>query len=95
MSLRMLSRYSIRFSSTLSRPMPIPIGDKEAQREFEELVRQNMNQTDSEGKHPDAKEALPEEFEGDRNPATGEIGGPKQEPLKHGDWSFSGKVTDF
>ncbi|KAK7684857.1 hypothetical protein QCA50_012106 [Cerrena zonata] len=30
------------------------------------------------------------EFEGDVNPATGERGGPKQDPLKHGnDWSFN------
>lgn len=35
------------------------------------------------------------EFEGDRNPVTGEVGGPKQDPLKHNDWSFNGRVTDF
>ncbi|GEQ68466.1 hypothetical protein JCM33374_g2134 [Metschnikowia sp. JCM 33374] len=35
------------------------------------------------------------EFEGERNPVTGEIGGPKQDPLKHNDWSFNGRVTDF
>lgn len=35
------------------------------------------------------------EFEGDRNPETGEIGGPKQNPLRHNDWSFNGRVTDF
>ncbi|ODV58609.1 Sdh8p, partial [Ascoidea rubescens DSM 1968] len=35
------------------------------------------------------------EFEGDVNPKTGEIGGPKQDPLRHGDWSFNGRVTDF
>lgn len=35
------------------------------------------------------------EFEGDVNPKTGEIGGPKQDPIKHGDWSFNGRVTDF
>lgn len=35
------------------------------------------------------------EFEGDRNPVTGEIGGPKQDPLRHNDWSFNGRVTDF
>ncbi|KAF3933303.1 hypothetical protein ABW19_dt0200563 [Dactylella cylindrospora] len=34
-------------------------------------------------------------FEGDRNPVTGEVGGPKTDPLKYGDWSFNGKVTDF
>ncbi|KAM3499869.1 hypothetical protein MY10362_006903 [Beauveria mimosiformis] len=38
------------------------------------------------------------EFEGDKNPRTGEIGGPKNEPLCWGrerDWSYTGKVTDF
>ncbi|EGW33412.1 uncharacterized protein SPAPADRAFT_137798 [Spathaspora passalidarum NRRL Y-27907] len=36
------------------------------------------------------------EFEGEVNPKTGEIGGPKQDPLKHGDeWSYNGRVIDF
>lgn len=38
------------------------------------------------------------EFEGDKNPRTGEVGGPKNEPLRWGsagDWSYNGKVTDF
>ncbi|CAK7206530.1 hypothetical protein SEUCBS139899_009326 [Sporothrix eucalyptigena] len=40
----------------------------------------------------------PPEFDGDRNPKTGEVGGPKNEPLRwgsSGDWSFNGRVTDF
>ncbi|KAJ9143452.1 hypothetical protein NKR23_g6543 [Pleurostoma richardsiae] len=40
----------------------------------------------------------PPEFEGDKNPKTGEIGGPKNEPLRwgsKGDWSYNGRVTDF
>lgn len=35
------------------------------------------------------------EFEGEINPETGEVGGPKQDPLKHNDWSYNGRVTDF
>lgn len=38
------------------------------------------------------------EFDGDKNPKTGEVGGPKNEPLRWGsagDWSYNGKVTDF
>lgn len=38
------------------------------------------------------------EFEGDTNPKTGEVGGPKNEPLRwggQGDWSYNGRVTDF
>ncbi|EHK18470.1 uncharacterized protein TRIVIDRAFT_216699 [Trichoderma virens Gv29-8] len=40
----------------------------------------------------------PPEFEGDTNPKTGEVGGPKNEPLRwggNGDWSYNGRVTDF
>lgn len=40
----------------------------------------------------------PPEFEGDKNPKTGEVGGPKTEPLRWGsagDWSYNGRVTDF
>ncbi|KAG5990508.1 hypothetical protein E4U43_004265 [Claviceps pusilla] len=38
------------------------------------------------------------EFSGDTNPRTGEVGGPKNEPLRwggEGDWSYNGRVTDF
>lgn len=38
------------------------------------------------------------EFDGDVNPKTGEVGGPKNEPLRwggEGDWSYNGRVTDF
>ena len=46
-------------------------------------------------RHPDARKPIPPEFEGDVNPVTGERGGPKREPVKHNDWSYGGKVTDF
>jgi Protein of unknown function (DUF1674) len=51
--------------------------------------------------HPDIRRGAQPEFEGDRNPKTGEIGGPKNEPLRwgstgeRGDWSYNGRVTDF
>ncbi|KAL3463277.1 hypothetical protein BJX64DRAFT_257453 [Aspergillus heterothallicus] len=48
--------------------------------------------------HPDTKTGLKPEFEGEKNPKTGEIGGPKNEPLRWGsggDWSYGGRVTDF
>lgn len=35
------------------------------------------------------------EFEGNVNPKTGEVNGPKQDPIRHGDWSFNGRATDF
>jgi hypothetical protein len=51
--------------------------------------------------HPDIRRGAQPEFEGDVNPKTGEVGGPKNEPLRwgstgeRGDWSYNGRVTDF
>lgn len=48
--------------------------------------------------HPDVRRGVRPEFEGERNPKTGEVGGPKNEPLRWGggaDWSYNGRVTDF
>ncbi|KAI1287175.1 hypothetical protein F5Y03DRAFT_380549 [Xylaria venustula] len=44
------------------------------------------------------RKGAPPEFEGEVNPRTGEVGGPKNEPLRwgaKGDYSFNGRVTDF
>ncbi|KAK8007577.1 hypothetical protein PG989_001567 [Apiospora arundinis] len=44
------------------------------------------------------RKGAPPEFEGETNPKTGEVGGPKNEPLRWGaagDYSFNGRVTDF
>ncbi|KAK0705654.1 hypothetical protein B0H67DRAFT_458897, partial [Lasiosphaeris hirsuta] len=44
------------------------------------------------------RKGAPPEFEGEQNPLTGEVGGPKNEPLRwgsEGDWSYNGRVTDF
>lgn len=44
------------------------------------------------------RQGAPPEFEGEKNPKTGEVGGPKNEPLRWGsggDWSYNGRVTDF
>ncbi|KAL8736508.1 MAG: hypothetical protein Q9166_000300 [cf. Caloplaca sp. 2 TL-2023] len=48
--------------------------------------------------HPDVRRGAKPDFEGERNPKTGEMGGPKNEPLRWGggvDWSYNGRVTDF
>ena len=48
--------------------------------------------------HPDVRRGASPEFEGDTNPKTGEVGGPKNDPLRwgvNGDWSYNGRVTDF
>jgi len=53
---------------------------------------------DGEEFHPNMRRGAPPEFEGDVNPKTGEVGGPKNEPLRWGvggDWSYNGRVTDF
>lgn len=53
---------------------------------------------DGEELHPNVRRGAPPEFEGERNPKTGEVGGPKNDPLRwggQGDWSYNGRVTDF
>ncbi|KAL8893809.1 MAG: hypothetical protein Q9192_004901 [Flavoplaca navasiana] len=48
--------------------------------------------------HPDVRRGAKPDFEGETNPQTGEVGGPKNEPLRWGggvDWSYNGRVTDF
>ncbi|WPH02828.1 Hypothetical protein R9X50_00569600 [Acrodontium crateriforme] len=53
---------------------------------------------DGEELHPNVRRGAPPEFEGEKNPKTGEVGGPKNEPLRwgvSGDWSYNGRVTDF
>lgn len=53
---------------------------------------------DGEELHPNVRRGAAPEFEGDVNPKTGEVGGPKNEPLRWGvesDWSYNGRVTDF
>ncbi|KAI6245951.1 Succinate dehydrogenase assembly factor 4, mitochondrial [Erysiphe necator] len=66
------------------------------------LERANVEvKSDGQELHPDIRRGAKPEFEGDRNPVTGEIGGPKTEPVRwgsdgeRGDWSYNGRVTDF
>ena len=71
------------------KPPPLP---QAQQREFEKLVK-NFNEKHT--THPDAQ-PKPKPFEQDRNPETGEIGGPKgKEPTRYGDWERNGRVFDF
>ncbi|ETW80750.1 hypothetical protein HETIRDRAFT_244205, partial [Heterobasidion irregulare TC 32-1] len=87
----------------LSRPGPPPLPAAQ-QREFEDLVRKAQSPaaptSHAPDVHPDAPAPLRAEFTGDVNPATGERGGPKREPVGRwaedgGDWSFKGRVSDF
>ena len=53
---------------------------------------------DGEELHPNVRRGAAPEFDGDTNPKTGEVGGPKNDPLRWGvesDWSYNGRVTDF
>lgn len=53
---------------------------------------------DGEELHPNVRRGAQPEFEGDKNPKTGEVGGPKNEPLRWGpggEWSYNGRTTDF
>ncbi|SMY19293.1 unnamed protein product [Zymoseptoria tritici ST99CH_1A5] len=69
--------------------------------EMLEQVRERARvaaQGDGEELHPNVRRGAAPEFKGDTNPKTGEVGGPKNEPLRWGvagDWSYNGRVTDF
>lgn len=94
---------------SMNRPAPLPL-PWEQQREFEDLLRKAQtplapSATHDSGidptVHPDARPPVKPDFEGNVNPTTGEMGGPKREPITRsaadpgGDWSFKGRVSDF
>ncbi|EED15479.1 conserved hypothetical protein [Talaromyces stipitatus ATCC 10500] len=57
----------------------------------------SSTQTDEE-LFPHLRQTVKPEFEGDINPKTGEVGGPKNEPLRwghEGDWSYNGRREIF
>ncbi|KAJ3189347.1 hypothetical protein HDU85_002976 [Gaertneriomyces sp. JEL0708] len=83
---------------SFTQPSPIPLGDPVAQREYEELLKkaQQADLQSPDSLHPDALEKVEESWTGDKNPTTGEIGGPKgKEPTRYGDWERKGRVYDF
>ncbi|ORZ24474.1 hypothetical protein BCR42DRAFT_403027 [Absidia repens] len=89
--------FARRTYTSLNRSGPIPLGNKKQQQEMLDLIRKKQQQDsqDPNGVHADARQPLQPEFKGDVNPKTGEVNGPKNEPVKHNDWSFGGRVTDF
>jgi len=89
------------------KPGPPPLPSKE-QREWEEQIRRRQQpaahpeeiakEEEKLTLHPDARRPIKPDFEGDTNPVTGEIGGPKKEPLQwgaQGEWTYGGRATDF
>jgi hypothetical protein len=100
---RPLSSSAIKRSDAFSRPGPPPLPAAD-QAEFERLVKaaEVAPTVDSAAElaaedleHPDARKGPKPEFEGDVNPKTGEVGGPKRDPFIAGnaDWQFGGRVT--
>ncbi|KAI8875836.1 hypothetical protein K501DRAFT_233049 [Backusella circina FSU 941] len=86
-----------RAYTTLNRPGPLPLGNKKHQKEMLDLIRKKQSQDSATtGEfHDDLLKKPKPEFDGEVNPKTGEVNGPKNEPVKHNDWSFGGRVTDF
>ncbi|XP_051168028.1 succinate dehydrogenase assembly factor 4, mitochondrial-like isoform X2 [Leptopilina boulardi] len=49
-----------------------------------------------EGKHPYQEKEPLQAFPENKNPVTGEVGGPRgPEPTRYGDWERKGRVSDF
>jgi hypothetical protein len=84
-------------TTLIDKPGPPPLPAAE-QREFEELLRQhNAPLAASEASsdevvayHPDMRKGARPKFQGEKNPWTGEVGGPKTEPVAWNDWSYGG-----
>ncbi|EPQ30400.1 uncharacterized protein PFL1_01926 [Pseudozyma flocculosa PF-1] len=96
---RALSTTRCASSGKFDRPGPPPLPAKE-QREFERLVKDKQNSlqfTSAEEQfHPDARKKPQPDFEGETNPVTGEVGGPKKDPLTYEkEWTYGGRATDF
>ena len=75
-----------------------PATNGESERDIAAVNARVRATGDGEELHPDIRRGVQPEFEGERNPQTGETGGPKNEPLRWGggvDWSYNGRVTDF
>ena len=94
-----------------NRPAP-PRLPSHLQKEFEELQRKAAMPLSSESLastgveaasissdqslHPDVRSKPKPEFDGDMNPNTGEVGGPKNNPLSYEkEWTYGGRATDF
>ena len=76
-----------------SPPRPVPLGNPEEQKEMEKLIHKG-GESGTESQTIITKDN--KAFEGEKNPETGEIGGPKgKEPTRFGDWEKNGRISDF
>ncbi|PGH12806.1 hypothetical protein AJ79_04030 [Helicocarpus griseus UAMH5409] len=86
-------------TGAFSTPRSPPTINQSPQSQSEESTTPQFEASGSgEELHPDLRGGAKPEFKGEKNPKTGEVGGPKNEPLRwgaEGDWSFNGRVTDF
>ena len=75
-----------------------PAAEPSTEQKIENINAKVEARGNGEELHPDVRRGVLPEFEGERNPKTGETGGPKNDPLRWGggvDWSYNGRVTDF
>lgn len=78
-------------SSITKIPKPIPLGNLDDQKEMERIIERGGGEFQQTIIVKDRKQ-----FEGDMNPETKEIGGPKgKEPTRFGDWEKNGRASDF
>ncbi|CAD6568139.1 MAG: putative mitochondrial protein, conserved [Cyphobasidiales sp. Tagirdzhanova-0007] len=60
------------------------------------LAEKNSSTVKEGDLHPDLRRKPRPEFEGESNPRTGEVGGPKNDPLGYEkEWTYGGRATDF
>lgn len=75
------------------------MGEQGSERSFkDEFNRVIEAKGKGEELHPNVRRGAKPEFEGDVNPKTGEVGGPKNDPLRWGavsEWTYNGRATDF
>lgn len=85
-------------TSPISRPGPPPLPPAQ-QREFEALQKaaQTVDLSAPDGEvHRDLRRSPKPDFKGEVNPKTGEVGGPKRDPLLYEkEWTYGGRATDF
>ena len=92
---------SRRTDKLASQPQPSTSSEAHSESSVEdeqEIKRVIEAKGDGAELHPAVRRGATPEFEGDVNPKTGEVGGPKNEPLRWGsagEWSYNGRTTDF
>jgi hypothetical protein len=94
-ALRNLHQITKRRISNFNQPRPIPLADKEEQKEIDNLIKEAHSNPDI--ITPAFSENNPlEPFPDNINPVTKEQGGPKGvEPTRFGDWERNGRTFDF